>query len=326
MAEQRQQFTDPALERALRTVSTEILYPPTPDFAATIRQRIAATPTQARPWWLPAPAARWRLTFALALLLLLAAILGALPSVRQGVARRLGLTNVAIVNVTAVPTPAPAPTTLAPSTPIASAPNTAPPAATAPPVPTPTIAPTATPITLRGALGVQTTLGGAQSRVPFVITAPTLPELGAPNDVYVQEPPLGGRVSLLYTARADLPAIAGTDVGLLVQEFRGGIQAGIFQKGVPPGSSVEPVTVNGGQGYWITGGMRAFAYTDANGVFHYEEVRGAGNTLIWEQSGIVYRLESALPKDAAIQIAASLRQALPPPAPPTPSAEESTDG
>lgn len=326
MAEQRQQFTDPALEQALRTVSTEILYPPTPDFAATIRQRIAAPPTRPRPWWLPAPAARRRLTFALALLLLFAVILGALPSVRQGVARRLGLANVAIVNVTAVPTPAPAATALSPSTPIPNAPNTAPPAGTATLAPTPTIAPTATPTTLRGALGVQTTLGGAQSRVPFVITAPTLPELGAPNEVYVQEPPPGGRVSLLYAARADLPAIAGTDVGLLVQEFRGGIQAGIFQKGVPPGSSVEPVTVNAGQGYWIAGGMRAFAYTDANGVFRYEEVRSAGNTLIWEQSGIIYRLESSLPKDAAIRIAASVRQTLPPPTPPTPSGEKSTDG
>ena len=92
-----------------------------------------------------------------------------------------------------------------------------------------------------------------------------------------------------------------------MQEFRGGIQAGIFQKGVPPGSSVEPVMVNGVQGYWIVGGMRAFAYTDANGVFQYEDVRSAGNTLLWEQGGIVYRLESSLSKDAAVRIAASVR-------------------
>lgn len=307
MAERPQQFTDPALERTLRALGTEIAYPPTPDLAATVRQRIAAKPIRPRPWWLPTPATRRRFAVALALLLILAVILGALPPVRKGVARRLGLANVEIVHVTAVPTPARAPTALPASTPIPNATSIATPAGTATPTPAPTIAPTPTPATLRGQLGTHTTLAEAQGRVPFAITAPTLPELGAPNEVYVQEPPPGGRVSLLYSARTDLPAIAGTDVGLVVQEFRGGIQAGLFQKGVPSGSSVEPVMVNGAQGYWIAGGLRYFGYTDASGVVRFEESRIAGNTLLWEQGGIVYRLESSLPKDAALRIATSVR-------------------
>jgi hypothetical protein len=92
-----------------------------------------------------------------------------------------------------------------------------------------------------------------------------------------------------------------------VQEFRGGIQAGLFQKGVPAGVVVEPVTVNGVAGYWIAGGLRAFAYTDANGVIQFEDVRSAGNTLLWERDGVVYRLESALPKAEALRVAASVR-------------------
>ena len=304
MAEQSQQFTDPELEAALRALGAAIAYPPTPDVAADVRERIAARTgarRRARAGWLPSPTARRRLTAIVALLLILALLLGALPPVRKGVARRLGLPNVAIVNVTAVPTP-----TLTPPT------ATAPPAtaaAAAPIVPTPRPS-SATPppngLSFRATLGTQTTLTEAQSRMPFAIETPGLPEFGAPDEVYTQIPPPGGRISLLYIARAELPAIAGTDVGLLVQEFRGGIDAGIFQKGVPAGVAVEPVTVNGVAGYWIAGGLRAFAYTDANGTFRYEDVRYAGNTLLWERDGVVYRLESALPKADALRIAASV--------------------
>ncbi len=301
MAERRQQFTDPALERALRAVGTEIAYPPTPDLAATVRQRLAAQPARPRPWWLPTSAARRRLGLALALLLVIALAIGALPPVRKGVARRLGLSNVEIIAVTAVPTPAPSPTA-PPATPVTDA---------APPVITPASAVTATPTpdtaSARAGLGTRTTRADAQTLVPFTIRAPGLPEFSTPNEVYVGQPPPGGRASLVYRSRADLPGIAGTDIGLLLQEFRGGIDAGFFGKGVPPGARVEPMTINGAQGYWIEGGLRFFVYRDASGVFQTENTRIAGNTLLWEQGGVVYRLESLLPKEAAVRIAASVR-------------------
>ncbi|MGI8856296.1 MAG: hypothetical protein ACR2JW_11140 [Thermomicrobiales bacterium] len=316
MAEQLQQFTDPELEAALRALGPAIAYPPSPDLAASVRQRIAARPSPTRPgahWtgWFTSPATRRRVAFALALLLVLALLLGAIPPVRKGVARRLGLQNVAIVNVTAVPTPVRAPTALPAPAPTPNATSATPPIGTGASAATPIIVstqtPEQTPDAFRAALGTRTTITEAQSRVPFAIQTPGLPELGAPDEVYFQTPPPGGRVSLLYSARTGLPAITGTDVGLLIQQFRGGIQAGLYQKGVPPGVVVEPVTVNGVAGYWIAGGLRAFAYTDANGTFRYEDVRNAGNTLLWERDGIVYRLESALPKADALRIAASVR-------------------
>ena len=297
MAEHEQQFTDPALERALRAVGTEIAYPPTPDLAATIRQRIAAQPARSRPWW-SSPIAR-RLTVALALLLIIAVILGAIPPVRKGIARRLGLSNVEIVNVTAVPTTVPRAPTALPTT---NLPVTATPGAAAP-----TATSSLTSNLSGAALGTATTLAEAQSRAPFAVQTPSLPEYRVPDAVYRQEPPPGGRVSLVYASRPDLPAIPGTTIGLLLQEFKGGIQAGLFQKGVPSGSRVEPVTINGVAGYWIEGGLRYFGYTDASGVMQFEESRIAGNTLLWERDGIVYRLESSLPKNAAVQIAESVR-------------------
>lgn len=300
MAESRPQFTDADLDRALRAVADEIAWPPTPNLAPIVRQRITIQPRRLRLWWLPPPATRRRLAIAIVLLLfLLGAVLGAIPPVRKGIARRLGFENVQIVNVTAVPTPTALPT----ATPLPAAMETPTPSVAASVTPTPTLQS----LILRAGLGTQTTLTEAQSRVAYAIRTPGLPEYAAPDEVYLRAPPLGGRVTLLYHARPDLPAIGSSDIGLLLQQFKGGIDAGIFQKGVTPGTSVTPVTVNGARGYWIEGGLRAFAYTDANGVFQYEEIRSAGNTLLWQENGIVYRLETSLPQADALRIVSSLR-------------------
>lgn len=288
MAEYEQQFTDPALERALRDLGGGLAYPPTPDLGTSVRRRIAAQPARRGRWWLPAPPTWRRFATVLALLLVVALLLGALPPVRKGIARRLGLSNVAIIVVTAVPTPTIVPTLTA--SPIGTA------AATRPP--DNRIA--------RAELGAETTLPEAQSRVAFTVGVPDLPDYRTPDAVYIGQPPAGSRVSLVYTARPDLPAIAGTDIGLLIQEFRGGLSAGLFQKGVPTSSRIEPVTINGVPGYWIEGGLRAFAYQDARGNVQFEQTRIAGNTLLWEQGGIVYRLESLLSKDDVLRIAARI--------------------
>ncbi len=286
MAEHEQQFTDPALERALRDLGGALAYPPTPDLGTSVRTQIATQPAPRGRWLLPTPPTGRRFATVLALLLIVALLLGALPPVRKGVARRLGLSNVEIIVVTAVPT-------------IVSAP-TAPPIGVATPPPTPDNR------NARAELGVEVTLPEAQARVAFTVGVPDLPDYRTPDAIYTGQPPTGGRVSLVYTARPGLPAIAGTDIGMLVQEFRGGLGGGLFQKGIPASSHIEPVTINGVPGYWIEGGLRAFAYQEPSGNVQFEQTRIAGNTLLWEQGGIVYRLESLLPKDDALRIAARI--------------------
>ncbi len=290
MAEHEQQFTDPVLERALRDLGGNLAYPPTPDLGTSVRTRIAMQSAPRGRWWLP-PAPTWRrFAISLALLLVVVLLLGALPPVRKGIARRLGLSNVAIIVVTAVPTPT---ATIAPT-------PTAAPIGTATPPPTPDNR------NGRAELGAATTLPEAQARLGFMVGVPDLPDYRTPDAISIGQPPAAGRVSLVYTVRPGLPAIAGTDIGLLIQEFRGGLSAGLFQKGVPASSRIEPVTINGVPGYWIEGGLRSFAYQEANGSVQFEQTRIAGNTLLWEQDGIIYRLESLLSKDDAVRIAARI--------------------
>lgn len=135
-----------------------------------------------------------------------------------------------------------------------------------------------------------------------------LPALGAPDEVYLEALPHGTQVGLVYRPRPGLPAVAGTRIGLLLTEARGSFdQNPAYFKGLEPGTRVEVTQVNGAPAYWLTGKPHLFWYTDATGAVTTERIRLAGNTLLWAHGGLIFRLESALPREAALRIAASLR-------------------
>jgi hypothetical protein len=135
-----------------------------------------------------------------------------------------------------------------------------------------------------------------------------LPALGAPDEVYLEALPHGTQVGLVYRPRPGLPAVAGTRVGLLLTEVRGSFdQNPVYFKGLQPGTRVEMVQVDGAPAYWLTGKPHLFWYTDATGSLITERIRLAGNTLLWTRGGLIFRLESALPRAAALRVAASVR-------------------
>jgi len=95
-------------------------------------------------------------------------------------------------------------------------------------------------------------------------------------------------------------------VSVLVTEARGAVDQNFFGKMLGPGTVLEAVTVNGHQGFWISGPLNEFFFNDANGNFRGETVRLAANTLILDYSGTVIRIEGNLTKAQALEIAASL--------------------
>ena len=154
-------------------------------------------------------------------------------------------------------------------------------------------------------LGQKTTLEAATARAGFTIDPPTL--LGDPDEVYLKRDPATYRVSLVYEAGPGLPRARSTRVGVLLGAFEaqlGGEE--IFKKVIGPATDVEPIDVNGASGYWIAGDLHALFYIDDSGEFSEDRARLAGNTLAWESQGIVYRLESALGKQKALEIARSM--------------------
>lgn len=167
--------------------------------------------------------------------------------------------------------------------------------------------PTAVPSLPIALPGERTTLADARSRVRFVLRVPAAPELGAPDDVFVETAGASDRVTLVYRERAGVPVSKEAGVSALVVEFRGAVDEILLGKATGPGTRVEAVTVNGGRGFWLEGAPHLFFYRDPNGAVRDETLRLAGNTLVWEQDGLTIRLEAALTKDAALRIGSSFR-------------------
>jgi hypothetical protein len=151
-------------------------------------------------------------------------------------------------------------------------------------------------------------LADASKQAGFTVRAPS--ELGEPDAIFVETAPT--RVTLVYRSpgageRAGIPLSQVADVSAIVVEFRGTLDQNVMGKAIGPGTTLEPVTLSGGSGFWLAGAPHQFFYRDPSGTFVPETLRLAGNTLLWEQGGITYRLEAQVSKDRALGIAASLR-------------------
>src|SRR5438270_4284714 len=277
------------LERARADLGRELAYPPTPQLAVVVRQRLAeesAARPRGRLWPAPLDRYAWRLlrprdrggwrwlprldrrlaVGMAAVLALVAVVLAISPQARDAVAGRLGLRGVRIQEVPAVTTPR------------------------------------ATQLNL----GERLTLDQLRLRVAYPVELPAT--LGAPDEVYLSNTPVGGQAALVYYPRPDLPQANTTGVGLLLTEFRGNVRStAALGKSIPPGSHLEEVQVNGGPGFWIDGDPHTFFYTDARGQILPESTRLAANVLLWEHGELTLRVESALPRDTALAIAASVR-------------------
>ena len=255
------------LEQRLSVLVAEIDWPPTPDLGTRVRARITAPAPTQRPWF----QSRWAMAAA-AVLVVLAALIAYTPS-REAIASWINVHTI-FTRVNQLPTPSPQPSG---------------------------------PLGKRLGLGNPTTLDQAQSKVTWHILVPA--SLGQPDEVYLQFPPDGppqGEVTLVYKSRPGLKTSGQTGVAVLITEASGKVDAQMFGKMLGNGTNLEEVTVNGHQGYWISGQPHVFFFIDANGNFRDETLRLATNTLLIDDSGTVIRIEGDLTKAQALEIASSL--------------------
>jgi hypothetical protein len=274
-------FDDEALGAALRELGGAIAIPDAlpaagPDLAARSRARIEASGTEPRrgrtAWWFGRAGRRplrRSLVLAVAALLVLAAVAGAVTAWLPGIRIIFG--------------------------------DGPPPSATA--SPSGAIGSPLGPIGMTLGLGTSVPLDEAERVAGIDLILPADPAIGPPDAVFVN----AGRVSLVWAARPGLPA-AGTDgIGLLISEFRGVVDDGYYRKVVNAPASVTEVTVNRSRGFFISGPPHFFVYVDENGNDVDASHRVVGDTLIWADGQVTYRLESGLDMEAAIRLAESLR-------------------
>jgi len=152
-------------------------------------------------------------------------------------------------------------------------------------------------------LGRRTTLAEAQRHLGAKILLPA--GLGQPDEVYVRDFSISGAEAfLVYRERPGLPKACATGVGLLLGEFSGDISSEGMEK-FTAGAKLRVVRVNGTNGFWIEQG-HAVGYVDRNGQMVSDELRLAGNVLVWEQGGLTLRIESALRLQDAIRLASTI--------------------
>jgi hypothetical protein len=147
-----------------------------------------------------------------------------------------------------------------------------------------------------GLYGMPTTLSGARSRAAFPVREP----IGAAGAaVYYSDQLPGGEVAFVSS-------VGGRQV--VVTEVGGQLQSFSLQKALGPDTTLTPVTVNGRNGFWLAGHPHLFFFVGSDGRVVEDSLRLAGNTLVWEQGGVIYRVEGeSLTESAALEIAAGLR-------------------
>ena len=271
-------MNDDELATALGSLASAVAWPQPqlatggPDLANRVRARIVAEPPHtARSGWFSFAPARRALVLAIVALVVLAAVAGAVAFGVPGI--RLIFGDPGGTPPPAVATPAPTPTGSAP--------------------------PSGSSLDLGRLVDVDT----ASERAGFPVRLPTDAAVGAPDAVWLSP---RDEVALAWAPTDNLPPTIESDIGLLVMQFRGSVTPEPIGKMISSGTEVEPVQLDDGSAYWISGDPHVFFYMSPDGEHIDEGRRWVGDALIWQRGEMTYRIETSLGKDAAIRIAESL--------------------
>jgi len=152
-------------------------------------------------------------------------------------------------------------------------------------------------------LGREVSIDEARAAAPFTLMAPS--GIGDPTKAYTGEP-AAGAVSLVWPPTDRLPQVHAAAVGLLLTEMPGSVEQPLLEKRLGPNASLELVTVGGAPGYWFEGGQHALIYLGPDGSGREDTTRLASNTLLWSRDGVVFRMESSLDRESAVELASHL--------------------
>ncbi len=144
----------------------------------------------------------------------------------------------------------------------------------------------------------------ASREVGFAVREPTA--LGRPDAFFVRRTD-GAAMAFLYYGSSGIPVFASDPIGVLVTQLRGTLEAQLLGKTLPPGTTAVELDVNGGRGVWIEGAPHEFFYRAPSGEILADTVRLAGNVLLWEQEGVLMRIEAQVERAQALRIARSMR-------------------
>jgi hypothetical protein len=156
-------------------------------------------------------------------------------------------------------------------------------------------------------LGTQVSAAQAAAQAGFPVPLPADARLGAPDAFYVTLDTAGKRVSVVWRPRLGFPPLLRSDIGAVLTVLPGGTVSGpSAEKLLGMNTDIQRVKVGDGAAYWISGAPHTVMWTDASGNIVPEDLRLAGNVLLWQQGGRVLRLEAQVDRATALAIARSV--------------------
>ena len=114
-------------------------------------------------------------------------------------------------------------------------------------------------------------------------------------------------ITLAWRAGVGEPTLPGSDLALSLMAVPGDTDERLLKKLAGPGTTIEPVTVGGDRGWWIAGAPHEILILRPDDSVGVLRAAIAGDTLLFARDGTLYRLESALGRDATVEIAATMR-------------------
>jgi hypothetical protein len=171
---------------------------------------------------------------------------------------------------------------------------------------TPTPTPTLPPITgMRLNLGRQVELGEVEPMTGVPVRLPTDERAGQPDTVWVDEAKFD-QIAYVWAASETLTETSERGVGLILMRFDGRSDDEFYQKVLSSGTRLQTVSVDGHEGFWISGEVHFFFYERPD-VGHVDDGRRwVGDALVWYDGTATYRIESAVGREATIEIAESI--------------------
>ncbi|MEP7032714.1 MAG: hypothetical protein ABI879_01900 [Actinomycetota bacterium] len=147
-------------------------------------------------------------------------------------------------------------------------------------------------------LGPARSPSDAAASLPFRTALPAGPR---PDAAYIVEGPTGQRsVAFAWLPSTTYPRIEGTPWGLIVLEIPGDDE--LVLKTLNAFQDMVTTVVQGRPAAWIPAPHELELRTRVGS----QTFSVGGNVLIWERSGVTYRVETALGSDAAAALAASI--------------------
>jgi len=132
--------------------------------------------------------------------------------------------------------------------------------------------------------------------------------LPSPATVWVRGSGDGRIATMAWRAAPGQPVLEHSDLSVLLMAVPGEAEEGFLEKALPEGTRLEPVSIDGDRGWWISGAVHELLYRRPDGLDDLLRTRLVGDTLVFSRDGTLYRFESALGREATIAIARTLHR------------------